>query len=55
MAWFRFGTCGKRFWDSSVAEGKATGGDVGMWNRLRMREHLFSVSKKIPERTELKL
>ena len=54
--WFRFRTCGERFRDSSVDEDKAEGGDVGMRNRLRMREqHLFSVSKKSPKGTELKL
>lgn len=37
------------------AEDKAKSRNVGMHNRARMKEHLFSVSRRNPKGTELKL
>lgn len=38
-----------------LAQDKAKSRNVGMHNRERMKEHLFSVFKRNPKGTELKL
>lgn len=49
------GLVGKRFWIIQFAKDKAKCRKMGMGNILRIKEHLFPMSKKNQKGTGLKL